>query len=334
MFIFIHINVNKVEYIIKSRSFWTLKAQSYSSWSWKKLLKLREIFRSMLKFRVGNGKRVFLWNDNWHFVGPLMEAYPQRLVIETGLPSASKLSAVIKEGDWNWPASRSSDMTEIQIALCRQIFPSSLDNEVLWIPSKDGKFQVSATWRCIKQHYNKVPWYHLIWLNGIIPKHSFISWLAIYDRLSTRARQHKYTSHITPFCSFYGQVEIRYHLFFAYAFTSQIQRAIQARFPKLQGSGITWDQFVLWGSTALKRKTKRNTESKLAWHASLYHVWLERNSRFHNNSFKSVDVITSLIFSVVECKIFSLQSPQMDKVCLFWVLQLLPYWSSFKLLLL
>ena len=42
-------------YMLKSRSFWVVKAPTQCSWYWRKLLKLRDMVRPMLKHRIGNG---------------------------------------------------------------------------------------------------------------------------------------------------------------------------------------------------------------------------------------------------------------------------------------
>lgn len=86
-----------------------------------KLLKLRVIFMPMLKFKTGNGRRIFLWFDNRHSFGPLMDIFSKKLMMETDFPRSFKIFAIIKEGDWDWPASRSLEMTALQVSLCGHI---------------------------------------------------------------------------------------------------------------------------------------------------------------------------------------------------------------------
>lgn len=99
----------------------------------------------MLQFVVGNGNMVFLWHDNWHSKGPLLLAYPYRLILESVLPSHLKLSVVIHGSNWHWSGARSEEMVELQILLCDQIYPNSGENEPKWLPSKSGVFHVGAT---------------------------------------------------------------------------------------------------------------------------------------------------------------------------------------------
>ena len=73
--------------MLKGKSFWAVKPPSQSSWYWKKLLKLRDIVRPMLKHRIGNGCGTFLWYDNWHPLGPLLDKFGNRVVYDVAYES-------------------------------------------------------------------------------------------------------------------------------------------------------------------------------------------------------------------------------------------------------
>lgn len=46
-----------------------------ATWSWRKILKLREVTKTFLKFRVCDGSKIFLWLDLWHPDGTLYDLY-------------------------------------------------------------------------------------------------------------------------------------------------------------------------------------------------------------------------------------------------------------------
>ncbi|XP_028073921.1 uncharacterized protein LOC114276326 [Camellia sinensis] len=61
-------------YLLKGRSFWSVKIPSDPSWVWRKILSLRHLIYPLIKFKIGNGENVFLWiwggilakcNSNW-----------------------------------------------------------------------------------------------------------------------------------------------------------------------------------------------------------------------------------------------------------------------------
>jgi len=49
---------------LKGRSLWQLPIPKTCSWSWKKLLQLRDVAKTFLRFQVGDGSKIFLWHDH------------------------------------------------------------------------------------------------------------------------------------------------------------------------------------------------------------------------------------------------------------------------------
>lgn len=127
-------------------------------------------------------------HDHWYLQGPLLLKYFHRLIDDTASSLQAKLYSVITGNSWNWPAARSNSAVEVQSYLF-EIHPcQERSNIVVWTPSKSGKFHSGATWYSLRAHSSIVSWYGLIWYKGNTPKHSFIAWLAILNRLSTKDR--------------------------------------------------------------------------------------------------------------------------------------------------
>lgn len=61
------------------------------------ILQLRPIFKTLMKFKVGNGQNILLWLDDWHLKGPLLSTYPTRLLFESGISITAKLSHIIND---------------------------------------------------------------------------------------------------------------------------------------------------------------------------------------------------------------------------------------------
>lgn len=133
------------------KSFWIVKANAYSSWHWKKLLKLRPLFRTMLKHHIGNGQNTFLWYDNGHPTGPLLLVYNPIIVYDASLPLNPNASIVINGLERNWPPARSNDLLEVQVQICDNIFPKHTDDIIFWLYSKSRKLHVGETWNWIRQ---------------------------------------------------------------------------------------------------------------------------------------------------------------------------------------
>jgi hypothetical protein len=99
------------------RSLWQIPFPKSFSWSWKKLLKLREVAKTFIHFQVGDGSNIFLWHDHWHPTGYLLEKYGYCVVYDSGFSKEAKLSSILLNGDWFWPSARSDTLVEIQSKL-------------------------------------------------------------------------------------------------------------------------------------------------------------------------------------------------------------------------
>lgn len=87
----------------------------------------------------------------------------------------------------------------------------------------DSTFTTSATWDALNNFGNPVSWYDTIWFPRSIPKHAFIAWLVVLNRLPTR--DHLQNWRITTdsnclLCSFLPKN--RSHLFFQCSYSYEV----------------------------------------------------------------------------------------------------------------
>lgn len=139
---------------------------------------------------------------------------------------------------------RSDNLLEIQLLICDSIVPSNSKDITYWLPSKSKRFNVSATWNCIKVYHPKVAWSKLVWYKRALPKHSFFCWLVLLDRLSIRSRLHRQTQTIPSDCLFCGAGESKYHLFFERQFSSQLWNSTFLKIGKAGAIRYSWNQIV------------------------------------------------------------------------------------------
>ena len=60
------------EVLLRQGSVWNARIPSRCSWSWRKILQLRDRVRPYIRHRICNGGRTFLWHDFWNPLGPLL----------------------------------------------------------------------------------------------------------------------------------------------------------------------------------------------------------------------------------------------------------------------
>jgi hypothetical protein len=87
------------------------------SWSWKKLLKLRDEAKNLLSFKVRNGQDISLWFDDWHPAGRLIDAYGLQIVFDSDIGIDARFSYVLQSGNWVWPPAQFDHLVDIQSRL-------------------------------------------------------------------------------------------------------------------------------------------------------------------------------------------------------------------------
>ena len=130
--------------------------------------------------------------------------------------------------------------------------------------------------------------------------------MAVQNRLVTQDKLLKWgliNSMSCVFCR--ANVEDRNHLFFGCHFTAGIWLRILrlcgfSRMPR------NWENELLW-VIAKKGISFCSITMKLAWGATIYHLWGHRNSRIQENNYTPADTIFLLICDNVRLRISGLQ---------------------------
>ncbi|XP_059433958.1 uncharacterized protein LOC132167079 [Corylus avellana] len=252
------------DYLLKRKSFWSVSIPQNCSWSWRKILKLREIAKRILKFKVGNGENIFLWQDSWHPSGILIEVFGHRAVYDAHSSLEAKLSSVILNGDWFWRPARSEALVEIQTRL-HEIKFGPYDKPV-WTVSRGGSYVSSETWDFFREKKVEVSWWKIVWFPNAIPKHAFILWLALQDRLLTGDRLMKW-----------GYKGIICFLSFSYRIWKFCMHCCHEN-----NSPIIWDEVLKLGISKWGTKTLKGLLCRLVLGSVIYNLWCTRNELKHS----------------------------------------------------
>lgn len=301
-------------YLLKGRSFWTLKLPSDCSWSWRKILKLRGEMRLFVKHKIGNGEKTFLWFDNWHPLGPIDLRWGQRVRYDAASSLEAKVSSVINGNQWGWPITVTSDLNEIRDSIPATMVPNqSREDSVSWTPSANGCFSASATWEVIRKKGQIVPWSELVWYAKCISKHAFICWLAMLNRLSTQDRMLDWGLIHSAKCVFcQASWEDRNHLFFGCGWTSAIWKKL-LKICLISRSHGQWEEEIEWLLKNCQGKSLSILLLKLCFASYIYHVWIERNNRMHGRRGLSFDVLFSNICWDVRIRVSSFRNCEYSK---------------------
>ncbi|KAL2226438.1 UNVERIFIED_CONTAM: hypothetical protein Sindi_2002500 [Sesamum indicum] len=171
-----------VDWLISGRlrdsSIWTIPDHK-GPWGWRKLLHLRTWIRSIVEYRIGDGIEFYLWKDPWHTLGPLIDRFP-RGPSRLGLHENATLNSVIHENQWQWPLITDMECLEITHTLPRSYGGS---DRIIW-RFMNGRPTTQELYRLMMPPGPKVDWTSLLSGPLKIPRHMFILWLAILEKLA------------------------------------------------------------------------------------------------------------------------------------------------------
>ncbi|KAL0293546.1 UNVERIFIED_CONTAM: hypothetical protein Sradi_6931100 [Sesamum radiatum] len=280
-----------LHYRLRKTTLWTFTG-STGSWGWKKMIKLKPFLKRGTHYRVGDGSTFKLWQDIWHEQGPLCLSHPEGPQL-TGLPLDALLSSVIQHGQWSWPAISDAEFNEVSSQL-PPIHPNSPD-EITW-RLNSGKFTVQSAIELFQPHTNQVEWHGLLQGRYKIPRHSFILWLAIMEKLSTMDKA--WLSHGDNGCVFCDGhfTETHEHLFFNCQYSKRCLHLVQ-RQVRFQWPCSSWQHGIHWASKRWRSSHLVNAASRALLAALVYYIWIERNNRRFNNTATAAE---SVAYRVVE----------------------------------
>ncbi|KAE8729631.1 hypothetical protein F3Y22_tig00003480pilonHSYRG00012 [Hibiscus syriacus] len=146
-----------------------------------------------------------------------------------------------------------------------------------------GVLKTKEIWEEIREKHIKVPWHKVVWFPLHIPKTSMITWMAIHDRLPTRARLSRMriqTDELRVFCK--EEIQTRNHLFTDCHFAKALWNSILQR-THLRKPHMSWETQLDWSCREWKGKSLISTVLRIAWNAYIYFIWEERNRRIFQN---------------------------------------------------
>lgn len=75
------------------------------------------------------------------------------------------------------------------------------NGELTWMHN-DSKFSIFSVYDAFRTHLQKPSWQRVLWAAPAIPKHCFVSWMAIRNRLPTIDRLNSWVNIMIPSVSF------------------------------------------------------------------------------------------------------------------------------------
>lgn len=297
--------------LLKTKSFWEISGKTQvGSWMWRKILKLREVAKSFHMKAVGNGRHTSFWYDRWSGLGVLYDLLGDRDTIAMGIRKAATVEDAfqslqrIRRHRGTVP---NDIVKELEIIKAKQL--NDVEDVDLWRWSSGLKprFSTRETWTLLREPTAQCPWERSVWFPQATPKFSFMTWIAMRDRLSTMDRVASWSQGIDTTCVLCKSVpETRNHLFFECSFSSKIWDHLTR--------GIFQHSYTQdWAGIVELVSDTRMVKKKLfclryAFQAALYTLWRERNKRRHGEQGTPIQVLKKLLDKAARNKLSIVQT--------------------------
>ncbi|XP_062108252.1 uncharacterized protein LOC133819101 [Humulus lupulus] len=158
----------------------------------------------------------------------------------------------------------------------------------------------------------------MIWDRFSIPKHRFIIWLALLERLPTLDRIQRFKTLHSINCVLCGNLaECHSHLFFSCSVSSKNLVEI-LQWSDLPYHGHDLKNLLKWiGKKKLSQGRRKIVYSIVS--AVVYFIWHSRNSMVWDQKFSSIDVIIRNIIHSVSERLQNMNLSKLNRIDLIWV---------------
>ncbi|XP_050233424.1 uncharacterized protein LOC126681910 [Mercurialis annua] len=215
----------------------------------------------------------------------------------------AKISDVIRNGCWSFPDAMDDVTLHAWEFIQRNFVIIDLDKDkIIFKLVKNDMFSIKAAWNFLSPEVHHVSWYALLWKPPVVPRHSFITWLAIHNGLKTRDKLFRWGSVPNPNCVLCnGAVETVKHLFFDCPFSCDVWKRVLLAC-RINRGPLRLCREVSWFTRNRCGRNIRHRLSRIAFCSSVYCIWQERNRIIFKDITPSQEDVFSKISLVLLCK--------------------------------
>ncbi|XP_071700004.1 uncharacterized protein [Rutidosis leptorrhynchoides] len=249
-------------------------------------------------------KTASAWFDAWCVLGPLCEIISLEDIDGAGFSRHAKVSDIVGS-DFEWPP-----MWMFKYPILASVHTPGLNDtqdKLVWqgIDSVDRNATVSCIWESIRPRACKVSWFDVVWFNQCIPKHAFVMWLLMGERLKTQDRLKPWEIRANPVltCVLCNEImDSHDHLFFKCGFSEKVWRKVLGLI-RVDVGGYDWKRCRDAIASAARGRGVNWIVAKLCFGACVYHIWQERNSRLFKRGKMSEEQLFESIRSNIRLKL-------------------------------
>lgn len=217
------------------------------------------------------------------------------------------VSDIVVQGEWHIPNGWKEKFPAVFDVQPPLLITGSLDT-TLW-RTKTGKlttFSVKTAWTDLCDEYEIAKWAKLVWYSQCVPRHAFITWVAINGKLKTQDKYMRIDSQACQSCPFCNtQKDSHNRLFFTCEFTQEIWSKLK-EMARLDHAPDIWTDLIVFMQDRPINKSIWSIIQRLVLGSCVYYVWQERNMRIFQQKARTVEQLSELIKKTVRMKLLGL----------------------------
>ncbi|PWA58483.1 RNA-directed DNA polymerase, eukaryota, Reverse transcriptase zinc-binding domain protein [Artemisia annua] len=163
-----------------------------------------------------------------------------------------------------------------------------------------------------------VSWCKLIWLSQNIPKHTFVFWKAVQNRLTTQDKVRQWGSYdlmICPLC--YNDMDSHSHLFFKCKYAGQFWGKVLVNI-EINCGNMEWNEIVNEFARKFNGNSIGSVIRRLSLAASVYLIWQERNNKLFRGKQRGWEELYKMFHETIRMRLMNLKVKPICKVQQAW----------------
>ncbi|GKB89360.1 reverse transcriptase zinc-binding domain-containing protein, partial [Tanacetum coccineum] len=200
-------------------------------------------------------------------------------------------------------------------------------DKVIWIANNASpkQFTMRNVYDNLRDHNEEVKWGKLVWFSQCVPKHSYILWMAVQQRLLTHVRMRKWGSFNMMVCGLCMRCEESHdHLFFE----CEYSKAIWTKLQSLMACSINdhrWDDIVRSIAEKPCLNSIWSVIRRLCLGAAVYYIWQERNYKIFKDQKRKWSIVWQLVYDNIKTRLMGLtvkNSKAVEDAAAIWEVKL------------
>lgn len=159
--------------------------------------------------------------------------------------------------------------------------------DIVYWKGKEDRFKTTfstkETWEVTREAKPRTDWCKGVWFPHHTPKYSFVTWLAVRNRLSTGDRMVCWNAGVDPSCVFCkASVETRNHLFFDCPYAAEVWSGLTRKLLS-QRFSTNWETII---KLIIDKSLGKDCLFlvRYTFQLTVHSIWKERNGRRHGEA--------------------------------------------------